>query len=326
MGAFVGEHSSDAASPTRQMEVLLMTITTETTEPAAITLPQQHDIDAAKTSIPGVEIKFSERQAHVVSITPAAAEVLLRLNVKNRKFKTDNFKKLTTDMVNGNFRFTGEPITFDTEGRLLNGQHRLFGAVQTGTTIDVVLVTGVATEAQGDMDAGSRRTLKDTLELSGELYPAILAPILVGIQAWERGERNHDSSGKTTDNTSLAFLAENPVVRDITREAAKVSAKVPGLSAKQVGVFIWAFDKLSATDRTDFFDKLISGAGLPGGNPILTLRNFLHRDAKSAQQVSPYHRMALTVKAWNAYREGVFLGALRFRGGGSNPEAFPEPL
>jgi hypothetical protein len=303
-----------------------MTSTAQTTERATNAPPLQAHIEQARTSIPGTPIDFSKREAHVVSITPEAAEILLQLNVKNRKFKTDNFKKLTTDMVNGNFRFTGEPITFDHEGRLLNGQHRLTGVVHTGTTIDVVLVTGVATEAQADMDAGSRRSLRDTMELNGELYPAVLSSILYGVQAWERGERTAESSGKTTDSTSLAFLAANPVVRDITREAARVSPKVPGLTARQVGVLIWAFDKLSVSDREDFFEKLISGAGLPGGNPILTLRNFLGRDAKSAHQASPNHRLAVTVKAWNAYREGQYLGALRFSGGGSKPEAFPEPL
>jgi hypothetical protein len=303
-----------------------MTSTAETTVTTTSEPPLEAHISQARASIPGTVIDFTKREAHVVSISPEAAAILLQLNVKNRKFKTDNFKKLTTDMVAGNFRFTGEPITFDYDGRLLNGQHRLTGAVHTGTTIDVVLVTGVATEAQRDMDAGSRRSLKDTLELNNELYPAVLSSVLIGIQAWERGERSNESSGKTTDSTSLAFLDSNPVVREITREAVKVSAKIPGLTARQVGVLTWAFDKLSVTDRVDFFDKLITGAGLPGGNPILTLRNFLNRDSKSAQQVSSNHRLALTVKAWNAYREGQSLGALRFSGGGSKPEAFPEPV
>jgi hypothetical protein len=288
--------------------------------------PAESLLAIARTAIPGTTLDFSKRESHIVTIKPEAASIFLQLNVKNRKMKAANFTKLTTDMSSGNFRFTGESITFDQDGRLLNGQHRLTACVHTGVAIEVVIVTGVATIAQSNMDAGSPRSLRDTLELNHEQYPAILAPILVGIQSWERGERNQDASGKTTDTTSLEFLAAHPEVRDIAKEAYRLSVKIPGLSAKQIGVYIWVFDKLNVNDRVAFFDKLVTGTNLSEGDPILVLRNFLHRDAKSTQKVSKYYRTAVTSKAWNAYRDGSKIGVLRFSGGGSKPEAFPEPM
>ncbi len=55
------------------------------------------------------------------------------------------------------------------------------------------------------------------------------------------------------------------------------------------------------------------------------LRNALPRDALATKKMPASHRLAITIKAWNAYREGRSIGYLRFAGGGAKPEQFPEP-
>jgi hypothetical protein len=128
---------------------------------------------------------------------------------------------------------------------------------------------------------------------------------------------------------SLEFLTEQPEIRDVVREAYSVSQRVPGLTNKQVSQLIWAFDKDDKDDkddRSDFFAKLVSGAGLVEGDPVLALRNFLLRDASPVAKVTSYHRMAMTCKAWNIYRDRRTVGTLKFKAGGAKPEAFPEPM
>ena len=41
---------------------------------------------------------------------------------------------------------------------------------------------------------------------------------------------------------------------------------------------------------------------------------------------SQTYLLAITLKAWNAYRQGETVGLYRWRPGGAKPEAFPEPI
>jgi hypothetical protein len=122
----------------------------------------------------------------------------------------------------------------------------------------------------------------------------------------------------------MAFLAEHPEVRDLTRESSRVAALINGLSGKQVAQLMWAFDKHSVADREDFFEKLINGAGLAANSPILALRNFLQKESTSNAKVTPGTRTGLTCRAWNMYRADE-TGKLSYKPGGSKPESFPEP-
>lgn len=277
--------------------------------------------------VDGTTVTFADKAAHIVTIDVATADALLLRNTRNRRINQQNLNKILTDMRNDDYRFTGGSIVMSTTGTLLDGQHRLTGVVTSCVSIEVVLVTGVEPQAQTNMDSGRVRTLPEILRLAGEVNENSLAAAIVGIQSWERGERASDSStGLTTINTSLEFLDENPVLRDIVREAYSVSQRVQGLTNKQVSQMIWAFDKLDQGDRVDFFAKLMSGAGLEEGNPVLVLRNFLVKDASAPSRVSSHHRAAIVCKAWNAYRAGTTVKSLRFKAGGAKPDVFPEPM
>jgi hypothetical protein len=275
--------------------------------------------------VDGQKLVFAERAAHIITLGPKDAAELLKRNINNRDIRPQNLNKIITDIQNGDYLFNGSSIVLSNKGVVLDAQHRLLAVVESGMSIVTVIVTGVEGAAQKDMDSGKIRTLKENLTRDGELYPGHLAAVLFGLQSWERGERSTDASkGLTTNSTCMAFLAEHPEVRDLTRESSRVAALVQGLSGKQVAQLMWAFDKHSAADREDFFEKLITGAGLLANNPILALRNFLQNESTSNAKVTPAYRTGLTCRAWNMYRAGD-TGKLSYKPGGSKPESFPEP-
>jgi hypothetical protein len=273
-------------------------------------------------------IDFSKRTVSIVRVDKHLAETWLLLNRKNRKINVKTINKLTTDLLGGSFMFTGEAIKFSWDGFLLDGQHRLTAICRTGVAVELVVITGVQTEAQSVMDSGGIRTLTHALEMKDIPNPTSVASALIAIQSWERGLRSHDgSAASSTNSTGLRFLDENPEIVALAYEAQLMAAKLPGLTCKQVALFFWVFDRLEDghEDRVAFFESLRTGASLSEDHPILTLRNFLSNDAMSAARVSSVYRMAVTVKAWNAYRDAVTIKKLSFKPGGSNPEAFPEP-
>ncbi|KQO98816.1 hypothetical protein [Leifsonia sp. Leaf264] len=288
-------------------------------------------MDENSVIIDGHMFIFAEEDAAVVTITSEDARMLIGRNTRNRKPSAENLNKIITDLNNGDYVFNGQSISITKTGLIADGQHRLLGCMETGVSIRNVVVTGVDDENVKNVDTGKARTLIDILEYAGEVNTIGLATAIKAIQGWELGERVPGSApkGKITINTGVEFLRQHPELRDIAREAQGLSKRVPGLTMKQLAILIWAFDRIdeeSELDRKAFFEKLIKGSGLAEGDPILALRNFLARDSASAKKATPYHRFAITAKAWNLHRDGAIVGTLKFKAGGEKAEAFPEPM
>ena len=97
------------------------------------------------------------------------------------------------------------------------------------------------------------------------------------------------------------------------------------LSATVVAALWVAFAQIDNEDAEYFFDRLVDGVELEAGSPIRVLRSSLEVLSKQKGERNRVYLSALTIKAWNAYREGRSISLLKFRPGGSKPEPFPEP-
>ena len=70
-------------------------------------------------------------------ITPANAEAYLKNNAHHRKVKQKKIDAYVKDLTEGVWRLNGKTITFDSNGRLLGGQHRLHAIVQSGKSLKI---------------------------------------------------------------------------------------------------------------------------------------------------------------------------------------------
>jgi hypothetical protein len=273
-------------------------------------------------------INFALPTTMAVVITPEIAEQYLSAVAENHRTNAKSFNRLVTDMRNDNFLFTSDTLKVSTAQVLIDGAARLAAVIKSGKTVTMMLATGVNPGARHVVDTGKTFTLKNSLELNGVKHAGSVAAALTAIQAWERGDHLAEPDlfrGVTTNLTSLAFLDANPEVQQIAIEAAKLAAKIPTLTTKQLSAYIWAFDKLDRNARTVFFAKLVSGESIGADDPLYLLREILIRNESSLQKLSGRTVDALTIKAWNVYRAGHLTKTLTFVGGGSRPEDFPLP-
>jgi hypothetical protein len=81
----------------------------------------------------------------------------------------------------------------------------------------------------------------------------------------------------------------------------------------------------SSNDAEFFFQRLADHQGLVKGDPVYELRRATDNSKSVRGQRSERYLTAITIKAWNAYRDGTQIGLLTFRPGGEKPERFPEP-
>lgn len=82
-------------------------------------------------------------EVSVEVINPAEAEAYLKNNAMHRKIKKKKVDAYMKEMKNGKWVLNGKSLIFDSNGRLLNGQHRLSAVVKSQTPLTTVVIRGV---------------------------------------------------------------------------------------------------------------------------------------------------------------------------------------
>lgn len=136
-------------------------------------------------------------RADVVNLSPSQAKEILKRNTNNRKLSSKTVSNLQKQMINGEFKLSNDAITFDSDGVLTNGQHRLTAlALSEGKAESVPFLFGFDVQQFMGMDTGRRRTVQDnyTLMEKGALSDpkySICLRIAQGACCWCNGEYNH---------------------------------------------------------------------------------------------------------------------------------------
>lgn len=263
-----------------------------------------------------------------VTVTPKRAAEWLELNVRNyRRLRASVVAKYAEDMRSNAWSLTGGAISFDTEGMLVDGQHRLAACVKAETPFKTLVVWGVTPESILNIDTGLRRTLNDHLRHLGEPYSGLLAATIS--VAW-RYEKGISEAGATpTFHEAIEWLDANPDVRESVAQANGVYqiAGIPAAPLATVAYFGY-FSGATPEDVDQFMEEVKTGENLSKGMATYALRQyFLNRTKRSgnAHFVNDKHiRLAVLIKAWNAYITGTPVQILKWRSGGAHKEAFPR--
>lgn len=102
----------------------------------------------------------------VERITPEIAKEYLSHNTKNRKINKRSVESLARDIKNNKFVRTHQGIAFDTEGTLIDGQHRLLAVIMANKPIEINITRGLQPEAAMSIDRGVSRSLGDVMRFS----------------------------------------------------------------------------------------------------------------------------------------------------------------
>lgn len=101
-------------------------------------------------------------------ITPSIATAYLAFNKGNRpisKPRVDNFVKM---LLAGRFKLTHQGIAFDTQGNMIDGQHRLHAIVDSGVAVWMQVTRGVEQDSKLAIDSEMRvRSASDVLKIAG---------------------------------------------------------------------------------------------------------------------------------------------------------------
>lgn len=251
-------------------------------------------------------------RSEVVEITPEQATAILEhCNTKNRAVKPYVIDRVRLALLDGTWRLNGETVIFSHGGRLLDGQNRLHGCVRAKVAIKTWVVFGQDPDVFRSIDRGASRSLADDFSIMGEKNCALLSAATRIIESYAGGTRNQAVlSNAGRDGDVIEYLAAHPAIRDSISFGINTKKKIP--VPGRIAVFAhYLFGLKSPEARDEFFEKLITGAGMEIGNPILTLRTRIYqerienpRSLKATAQVGGFLLMHLMIRAWNAFRRG----------------------
>jgi len=253
-------------------------------------------------------------------IGPQRAASLLEKNHTNRPLRPSKVADYVREITRAQWKLSpSDMICISPEGALLNGQHRLTAVVQTGVPQPFIVHYNVDPGLFAIIDTGARRTAGDVLAITGESNCRNLAAAarLLGHYL------DQDLEGRYAPSNAdiLKILADHPGLRASVKTVKNIShLGTPRVLA--VAHYLFGLMDTEAADQ--FFEDLRTGANLGKNDPALRLRERLLKNMGSREKLDAKYIFAITIKAWNALREGKSVVTLKWAQNGSNKEPFPE--
>lgn len=98
-----------------------------------------------------------------VLVTPKLAEEILNKNEDNRPLRASHVTALAKAMKRGEWKLTHQAIAISPEGRLLDGQHRLWAVIESEVSATMLVARNVPADTYDCLDIGKKRTISDVL-------------------------------------------------------------------------------------------------------------------------------------------------------------------
>jgi len=201
------------------------------------------------------------------------------------------------DMANKAWRLDPNPIVFDVDGNLLNGQHRLEALRRSGVTCKFFVSYGWPSETMHVLDCGAPRTIANMMQLDGVASSASMAATLKHMcRIVYRGHTSPVSYAQVT-----ALLQQEGVASGIHSIATKAPSikEFRGSIVAPLVYYHTTNPKKAAAFATSMFNF-----ETVAGSPVRALLNWRkdHQAKNSKHSKVEYvlQAMSCAIKAWDS--------------------------
>tara|TARA_R100001129_G_scaffold8574_1_gene6072 strand:- start:18 stop:884 length:867 start_codon:yes stop_codon:yes gene_type:complete len=224
---------------------------------------------------------------NVEEITPEyAQEILDQKNNNNRTIKQTNLNRLVKAIDNDEWQVTNQGIAFDSEGNLLDGQHRLLAIVKTGQALKIMVARNMHPEIFNVVDTGTARMASDVLHISGcGNSSKTIAAAIKNYIFYKKYPSGSWSANGVTKPSHFEILETYNNDRELWDE---ISTRINSHHCKfhffnkSVAIVFYklALEKnYSKREIEEFLNKFYEGSNLDIDNPMLSFRNQLMQKA-----------------------------------------------
>tara|TARA_R110000751_G_scaffold55083_1_gene118216 strand:+ start:2550 stop:3398 length:849 start_codon:yes stop_codon:yes gene_type:complete len=262
-----------------------------------------------------------------INLTPVMAEKFLTKNKGNRSVRINKVTKYSYQMSNDQWVPNGDPIRFDLEDNLIDGQHRLKAAIKSNTTlVDTIVVRGLSAQAYTTIDDGVVRKIGDVLKRENIPNAAEVGALARWMIVIERGfdpRITHQHGQVTKTDIRNWVLNNNERAQEVVKLAKKASAGCP-IGKSPWSVFLYQAITDRGTDTAEeFIDGCVNGHPNPY-DPRNTIRKWIVKlKASSGHQkrITTIAQLAALTNAYNYWVTGLELKAIYII---RKKAAFPE--
>lgn len=242
---------------------------------------------------------FSE----IMTIAPEDAKKILKNNPNNRVLNHTLIKTIASDIEFGRWRLNGESIIFAKEGELNDGQHRLLACILANQPFQTSVFFGAERDSRLTVDMGKPRSVGNLLSMEGIPNYNHCASIARMYFLYRLGRYQDGGSSEITKQKIRQeyFTYQQEIDDSIKAVGHQKFSSIIGVTS--ICTSFIAIGDVNATNRDEFFEKLISGENIKSGSPILKAREHL-MDMKYKRS-SAQQRMEAIFKYWNAWRRGI---------------------
>lgn len=253
---------------------------------------------ASPTPAPDAEIT-----AQVMRITPQMAGELVKNRLPNRPVSKARVRTLIEDMRAGRWKLNAESIILDHDGRLLDGQHRLFACLESGITITALVAIGVAPDAAMSIDQGARKNGADMLAMAAIPQAQPLSAAAKWLWRYSH-ERMRQATVQLRNAEMPAFVQDHPGLEVSLEWGKAVRALLPQSCATMLH---YLMSKKESELAKQYFLALAHGEALTRDHPAHVLREKFLKEKAATSHLAVVGKAALTAVAWNALRRDAHL-------------------
>lgn len=249
--------------------------------------------------------------ARVLHITPEMASDWLtsRNHPLNRRLSPHTADKYRRDMEQDRWKLTRQGIVFDTDGKLIDGQHRLKAIANSGIEREFWIYPNEARDTFDGYDQNYRRTAAHLL--GGISYATNIAGAARILAATEERDRwGLPAYPRVTAAQVVDTFHQWPELTRWSKDLHSIAVASHIGMAPHLSVLVQASRTEHADRIPEWIEGLQTGANLTPTDPRLRLRERFRTGSPMGRE-RLVQNISLITKAWNAWALKEPLQSLR---------------
>lgn len=227
-------------------------------------------------------------RSEIRTITPDWAMKVLQKHDKDitegrfrqRPLSKRAVERYASDMRTGNWALNGQGISFDTDGNLIDGQHRLYAICEAKVSVDMLILWDVPAlfndkvKTIDTLDVGKNRNLAQQMRIEGFEYTTVIASASRLIAAISRKSAKVSAPITTPQGLQVASLIKNHAQQliDILKSDSQIS-NIRGFILAPLVML-----RSAEPDTADLFaTEFTEMTNLSKSSPVLIFRKFMDR-------------------------------------------------
>ncbi len=259
-------------------------------------------------------------------VTPETASKILENNTVNRKAKPSMVAFLSEEMRSGRFIYNGESIIISETNKLLDGQHRLMGIIQSGIPCYLNIEYGVSDLAMHTIDTGSARTAADVFHINNiENSSTVSCSIRLILEEFGTRSRVGDDKRNGGRKGTKIKISHTEILDFYNRNITQIvemsefcrhlySSTIKIIVPSQTIAYLYLFSRNNNYNMVrTFIREIYTGVKEGESNAAILVHKKLINDKMSITKMSSREKTNLLLYAFDKYKNNITIKQMKSR-------------